>query len=115
MFQIIGYINKFATCGNTIHVENRSKRAQIAQWLINEESAKVIKIAIVNKGHKNGNEIHVIYNNGIVKIYNENTHKFITVLIAREPQIARYNVKITKTMHNKIKNHISKGYNNIEF
>ena len=115
MFKVIGYINNFATCGNTMHVAKRSKRLQVAQHLINAELAKVIKIAIVNKGHKNGNEIHVIYNNGIVKIYNENTHKFITVLIAREPQIARYNVKITKTMHNKIKNHIAKGYNNIEF
>ena len=113
MFNVIGYIDTFATCGKTSHVASRSHRLQIAQRLISEESAKVYKIAIVDKGHKNGNEIHVIYNNGIVKVYNANTHKFITVLIAREAQIARYNVKITKTMHNKIKNHISEGYNHI--
>lgn len=113
MFQVIGYIDKFATCGNTIHVEKRSKRAQIAQRLINEESAKVYKIAIVDKGHKNGKEVHVIYNNGIIKVYNANTHKYITILIAREAQIERYNVKLTKTMKNKIKNHIAKGYNYI--
>lgn len=115
MFNITGYINKFATCGNTLHVVNRSKRLQIAQRLINEESAKVYKIAIVDKGHKNGKEVHVIYNNGIVKIYNENTHKFITVLIAREPQIARYQIKVTKTMRKKINAHIAQGYNNIVF
>lgn len=113
MFQVIGYIDNFATCGNTIHVEKRSKRAQIAQRLINEESAKVYKIAIVDKGHKNGKEVHVIYNNGIIKVYNANTHKYITILIAREAQIERYNVKLTKTMKNKIKNHIAKGYNYI--
>lgn len=115
MFQIIGYIDNFTTCGNTLHVVKRSQRLQIAQRLINEESAKVVKIAIVNKGHKDGNEIHVIYNNGIVKIYNANTRKFITVLIAREPQITRYQIKVTKTMRKKIESHVAKGYNNIAF
>ena len=115
MFEVIGYINNFTTCGNTLHVVKRSKRLQVAQRLINEESAKVCKIAIVNKGHKDGNEVHVIYNNGIVKVYNANTHRFITVLIAREPQIARYKIKITQTMRKKINTHVAQGYNNIAF
>ena len=115
MFNVIGYMDKFTTCGNTLHVVKRSKRLQIAQRLINEESAKVVKIAIVNKGHNNGNEVHVIYNNGIIKVYNANTHKFITVLIAREPQIARYQIKVTKTMRKKINTHVAQGYNNIAF
>ena len=115
MFQVIGYMDKFTTCGNTLHVVNRSKRLQIAQRLINEEGAKVCKIAIVNKGHKDGNEVHIIYNNGIIKIYNENTHKFITVLIDREPQITRYQIKVTKTMRKKISTHVEQGYNNIAF
>lgn len=115
MFQIIGYMNNFTTCGNTAHIVNRSKRLQVAQWLINEESAKVVRIAVVNKGHKDGNEVHVIYNNGIIKIYNANTRKFITVLIAREPQIRRYQIKITKTMRKKIDTHVANGYNDIAF
>ena len=93
----------------------RSKRLQVAERLIIEESAKVVKIAVVNKGHKNGNEIHLVYNNGVVKIYNANSRKFITVLIARVPQIERYKVKITKTMRKKINFHIKNGYNQIEF
>ena len=114
MFQLIGYTDNFTPCGNTSHVVNRSKRLQVAERLIINESAKVLKIAIVNKGHENGNEIHIVYNNGVVKIYNQNTRKFITVLIARVPQIERYKVKITKTMRNKIKSHIAKGYNHVE-
>lgn len=113
MFQVIGYMNNFTTCGNTLHVVKRSQRLQIAQRLINEECAKVCKIALVNKGHENGTEVHVIYNNGIVKVYNANTHKYITILIAREAQIERYNIKLTKTMRNKIKKHIAEGYNHI--
>ena len=115
MFQLIGYMDSFTACGQTCHAVNRSKRLQIAERLIIEESAKVIKIAVVDKGHKNGNEIHIVYNNGVVKVYNARTRKFITVLIARVPQIERYKVKITKTMRNKIKSHIAKGYNNITF
>lgn len=115
MFQLIGYMETFTACGKTSHVVNRSKRLQVAERLIIEESARVCKIALVNKGHKNGHEIHIVYNNGIVKIYNQNTRKFITVLIARVPQIERYKIKVTKTMRNKIKSHIAKGYNNITF
>jgi hypothetical protein len=115
MFQLVGYMDNFTTCGNTLHVVKRSKRLQVAQRLINEESAKVIRIAVVNKGHDNGNEVHVIYNNGIIKVYNANTHRFITVLIARAPQIERYKIKITKTMRKKIESHVANGYNEIAF
>ena len=115
MFELIGYMETFTAGGQTSHAVNRSKRLQIAERLIIEESAKVVKIALVDKGHKNGKEVHLVYNNGIVKVYNERTRKFITVLIARVPQIERYKVKITKTMRNKIKSHIAKGYNQIEF
>ena len=115
MFQLIGYMDSFTPCGITSHGVNRSKRLQVAEQLIFEESAKVLKIAVVNKGHKNGNEIHIIYNNGIIKVYNERTCKFITVLIARVPQVERYNIKVTKVMRKKINLHVAKGYNHIEF
>lgn len=115
MFELIGYIETFKAGGNTSHALNRSKRLQVAERLIIEESAKVVKIAVVNKGHKNGKEIHLVYNNGVVKIYNANSRKFITVLIARVPQIERYKVKVTKTMRKKINLHIKNGYNHIEF
>ena len=115
MFQLIGYTNSFTPCGITCHGVNRSKRLQIAERLIIEESAKVVKIAVVNKGHANGNEVHIVYNNGVVKIYNANTRRFITVLIARVPQIERYKIKVTRTMRKKIVSHIKQGYNNIEF
>lgn len=115
MFKLIGYTDNFKASGNTSHALNRSKRLQVAEHLIIEESAKVVKIAVVNKEHKNGNEIHVIFNNGIVKIYNANTCKFITVLIARVPQIERYEIKVTETMRKKINLHIKQGYNHIEF
>lgn len=115
MFEFLGYTDNFTPCGITSHALKRSKRLQVAERLIFEERAKVLKIAVVNKDHKNGDEIHIIYNNGVVKVYNEHTRKFITVLIARVPQIERYNVKVTKAMRKKIEKHVAKGYNHIEF
>ena len=115
MFELLGYIETFKAGGQTSHALKRSKRLQVAERLIIEESAKVVRIAVVNKGHENGNEVHIVYNNGVVKVYNARTHKFITVLIARVSQVERYKVKITRTMRNKIKSHIAKGYNNITF
>lgn len=115
MFQLIKYMETFTACGQTSHAVKRSHRLQIAERLIIEECAKVVKIAVVDKGHTNGNEIHVVYNNGVVKVYNARTRKFITVLIARVPQVERYKIKVTKTMRNKIKSHVKNGYNQIEF
>ena len=113
MFIIKGYMTKFQPFANTQHVIQRCERLKIANRLIQSENAKVITIAIVDKGHNNGNEVHVIYNNGVIKIYNANTHKFITVLIARVPQIERYNIQVTATMRKKVNEHIKQGYNNI--
>lgn len=111
MFRIIKELQTFTCKSETLHIKERNKRITLANQLINNEHAKVCKICVVDKNHVNGMEIHVIYNNGVVKIYNYNTGKFITVLIAREKQVERYNVNLTDTMKRKIKNHIRNNYN----
>ena len=45
---------------------------------------------IVDKGHINGPERHIITTNGIIIIRNLRTNKLITKLIARPNQITRY-------------------------
>ena len=53
-----------------------------------------IMSAEIDRGHKNGSEIHVVTNSGIIKIYNARTKKHITDLIGRPSQIKRvYNAK----------------------
>ena len=115
MFRIIKTIDSFEPSNATKHTEERQKRIALAKQLIISESAKVIQYTICDTEHKNGLEVHVVYNNGIVFIYNLKSRKLVTVLIARIPQIERYNVVVTKTMKQKIKSHIKQGYNNIEF
>lgn len=66
--------------------ERADREARIA--LIGE--GKIVDRFVVDKGHKNGPEIHEISNTGIITIYNKRTHKLITKLIARPGQIKRY-------------------------
>jgi len=51
---------------------------------------EIIKRVVVDRGHRNGAEIHEISNTGIITIRNQKTKKLITKLIARPGQIRRY-------------------------
>ena len=56
----------------------------------------------VDKGHRNGPEIHEVSDTGIVTIFNKRTHKLITKLIARPAQIRRYYEAIGQTAPQKV-------------
>jgi len=51
---------------------------------------RVVDSFVVNKGHINGNEIHEITDNGIIVVYNADSKKLVSKLIARPQQIKRY-------------------------
>ena len=53
-------------------------------------NGKVIDSFIVDKGHTNGLERHDITDTGLIIIYNLNSGKLITKLIARPNQVQRY-------------------------
>ena len=76
-------------------------------------SGKVVKRVVVDRGHRNGPEIHEVTDNAIVNIYNQRTRKLITKLIARPNQIRRYyeEGKAPKEILNKAYEHMKKGYN----
>lgn len=69
------------------YMEDRAQRENLIKEI---GYGKTIKTVVVDKGHKNGPEIHKISDTGIVTIYNERTGKMITKLIARPAQIRRY-------------------------
>ena len=73
-----------------------------------------IKSVVVDKGHKNGPEIHKISDTGIITIYNQRTKKLITKLIARPNQIARYFTEgnAPKELREIAREHQKKNYNN---
>lgn len=70
----------------------RKKREKFIDKHLNGDG-KVVDSFIVDKGHKNGLERHDITENGIIVIYNLETEKLCTKLIARPSQITRYYYK----------------------
>jgi hypothetical protein len=74
-----------------------------------------VKTVIVDRGHRNGAEIHSISSTGIITIQNERTKKMITKLIARPGQIARYytNEEPPRWLMNIAREHLQKNLNNL--
>ncbi len=61
---------------------------------INNKQAEVDAVFLVDKGHKDGKELHCVTKRGIIFILNEqkyinNGYGFITALIARPNQVKR--------------------------
>ena len=50
----------------------------------------LVKAVRWDRGHKNGAEIHKIYSNGVIEIYNERTEVLCTKIVATPSQIERY-------------------------
>lgn len=71
----------------TSHISERYDR--IKKVIELNDGYGVDKIFLVDKGHKDGAELHVVYKSGIIFIFNAITHRFITVLLARKNQIIR--------------------------
>lgn len=69
------------------YTNDRQKREEIIKKI---GYGKIIKSVVVDRGHKNGPEIHNLSDTGIITIQNQRTKKMITKLIARPGQIKRY-------------------------
>ena len=74
----------------TNHYKNkRYKREKfIGKYLCGD--GNVIDSFVVDKGHKDGLEKHCITDTGLIIVYNLESQKLVTKLIARENQIMRY-------------------------
>lgn len=67
----------------------------------------------VDRGHKDGPEIHVLTTTGIIIIYNAITKRLVTKLIARPGQIYRYyqDGNAPQNIVNIARQHTALGYN----
>lgn len=91
---------------------DRQKRSQIIAQI---GMGQVVKEVTVDRGHKNGPEIHKITTTGLVVIYNKRTGIMITILIARPNQIRRYYAEdeAPQNIINLAIEHMKAGYNKI--
>ena len=69
--------------------KDRIKRERFIKKYMNGDGY-IIDGFVIDKGHKNGLEVHSITDNGLIIIHNYHTGKLITKLIARPEQIERY-------------------------
>ena len=91
--------------------EERANRNRLINGVIG--LGKPIKEVIIDKGHKNGAERHVLTSTGIIIVYNARTGKMITRLIARVGQVKRYyeDGKAPKEIIRLARKHTDLGYN----
>lgn len=77
----------------------------------------VVNDFVINRGHKDGPEIHILTSTGIIIVENYYTKKVVTKLIARPGQIARYYLAEGRIAPQSIvdiaREHQKKGYNHI--
>lgn len=81
-------------------------------------NGKIVDSFIVNKGHKDGIELHCVTSNALIIIYNVNSRKLVTKLIARPQQIKRYYMHTRKKdapeeLLMMAKEHQIMGFNNL--
>lgn len=70
------------------HFESRKKRYA---RLVNEVGfGRYLDTFVVDRGHSDGLEFHVVYSSRIIEIYNAHTFEKITVIYARDNQLRRY-------------------------
>ena len=72
----------------TEHLKERAGRINTYREVLG--AGIIVDGFIVDKVHRNGNEVHILKNNRLIEVYNESTMKLITVLYARPEQLRRY-------------------------
>ena len=72
----------------TEHVQDRKERIETYRNKLGK--GNIVDAFVVDKNHPGGNEIHILKDNRVIEIFNQNTKRFITVLYARPSQIKRY-------------------------
>lgn len=97
------------------YVAERISREYLIDYGIGQ--GHIVNDFVINRGHKDGPEIHILTSTGIVVIENYYTRKVVTKLIARPQQIQRYYAiigeKAPEWLLMVAKRHCELGYNNI--
>ena len=83
-------VEGFVSNGMTYHakVERAERRAMMAEYL--KDDFEAIAIFEVRYAHKDCNEIHKLYKNGIVEVYSVDTHIMVTTYCHKVGEIRAY-------------------------
>lgn len=86
---------KVARATSNHYARSRHRREKFISRHINGDG-NIIDEFIVDRKHKDGKEIHKVTDTGLIIVYNYNTGKLVTKLIARPNQIKRYYKDVDK-------------------
>ena len=100
--------SSLSAIANTLHIMERDSRVAAYESLM-MLGTEFIGGFIVNKGHINGPELHMINNNGVIYIFNLGSKRLITILGARPQQIKRYYEQLELDIPSEVKDAISKS------
>lgn len=89
MFRVIKRLDKFIIKGYTVHaLRDRGERLA----LLNKNKGACIGIYLIDKGHENGLEIHILYNTARVLVCNDVSGLVCTGLFLAPHHLGRYGV-----------------------
>lgn len=93
------------------YTNDRNERESLIANVIG--MGEVVKVVILDRGHRNGAERHEISSTGIITVYNVKTNRLVTKLIARPAQLARYweDGRVPADLYNLARYHMKMGYN----
>lgn len=109
--EIIEYIKK----SYTIHLKNdRKERLNTYLSYMKDEIRFVNGFCyLVDKGHKNGYEIHLLSEQGFLFVFNYKTKKLVTILAVSINQTKRINENIPEFLEKNIRSNLKKKLNKI--
>ena len=93
MFDVVLYKFKYndKDCVYSKHLNHERKcRNEFIESHFKLSNKNIVNVFCVDKGHKDGIELHVIYKSGVIKVINPINRRIVTYLIARPQQIKRY-------------------------
>lgn len=103
----------------TLHARERGSRSDFIARMSKGSDVRLDRMFIVDKGHRNGLEVHAVYSNAVINIFNLNDKKYITSLIGRPGQIRRYYNDIGERPPREILDmaydNYNRGYNRSDF
>lgn len=96
----------------TVHYK-KDRRDRRTFILHNIGYGEVVQIEVIDRGHKDGKEFHVLTSTAIIEVYNYFTHKHITDMVARPNQIKSEFDEWTQELIDLARYHKRMGWNEI--
>ena len=101
-------------------MQDPTRAARIAKALELDKNPEIDQMFLVDKGHRDGMEVHVVTKNGLIYVYNNmklfmGQQALVTILIARPNQVKRLyeacHLSVLPEILDKCEEYKEKGFN----